>query len=102
MRDDLDLPPVADELTLTLRKPVKFADQDYTTLNLREPTAGELAKAMKEPGEVDMIIALIHQVAAVPRGVAERIAQRDMGDCARFFAQFSRVARAPSDPSSPT
>ncbi|NNM64054.1 MAG: phage tail assembly protein [Burkholderiales bacterium] len=89
--DPQDLPPIAEELTLTLRKPVKYADQEYAMLNLREPTAGELAKAMKESGEVDMMIALIHQVAAVPRGVAERISQRDMGECARFFGQFSRV-----------
>ncbi len=98
MSDAFDLPPVQDTLTLTLRKPVRFADQDYAVLELREPTAGELAKAVKEPGEVDMMITLTHLVAAVPRGVAERLSQRDLGECARFFAQFSQPARATSAP----
>ncbi len=100
--DPQDLPPIAEELTLTLRKPVKFADQEYAVLNLREPTAGELARAMKEGGELDMMIALIHLVAAVPRGVAERISHRDLGECSRFFGQFSREQLSASAPSSPT
>ncbi len=100
--DPQDLPPVVDELTLTLRKPVRFAETDYTTLNLREPTSGELARALKEPGEIDMMISLIHQVAAVPRGVAERLSQRDLGECSRFFGQFSREPISGWAPSLPT
>ncbi len=84
-----DAVPVADEITITLRRPIKFVDQVYTEISLREPSAIELSKAMKEAGEVDMVIALIQMVSGIPRRAVEQLAQRDLGECARFFAQFS-------------
>jgi Xaa-Pro aminopeptidase len=86
-----DLPPVADEITIQLRKPIKFVDQEYAELNLREPSAIELAKAMKEPTEIEMMIALIQLTSGVPRRAVEQISQRDLGACADFFAQFSKA-----------
>ena len=86
-----DLPPVADEATIPLRKPIKFVDEQYTELNLREPSAIELAKAMKEPGEIEMMIALVSMTSGVPRRAVEQLTQRDLGRCADFFAQFSKA-----------
>lgn len=87
--DQHDLPEIIEERVLELRKPVRFAEQDYTSLTLREPTAEQLAKASREAGEIETLISLIHQVAAVPKGVVGRISQRDLQECARFFGQFS-------------
>lgn len=86
-----DMPPVADETVLQLRKPIKFVDQEYTELTLREPSAIELAKAMKEPGEIEMMIALVQMTSGVPRRAVEQLSQRDLGRCADFFAQFSKA-----------
>ncbi|MDA8092351.1 MAG: phage tail assembly protein [Betaproteobacteria bacterium] len=98
--DQHDLPEIVDEQTIELRRPVRFGEQDYTSLTLREPTAEQLAKAAREPGEMETLISLIHQVAAVPKGVVGRIVQRDLQECARFFGQFSPMQSPPSGESS--
>ena len=99
---DADFPPIVEEKDLVLRKPVRLGDQEYTSLHLREPTAEELAKAMREPTDVDMLISLVHQVAAVPKIVAGRISQRELQECGRFFGQFAPRDPSPSGESSPT
>jgi hypothetical protein len=99
---DADFPPIVEEKDLALRKPVRLAEQEYDKLHLREPTAEELAKASREPTDVDMLISLVHQVAAVPRTVAARLSQRDLQECGRFFGQFAPRDPSPSGESSPT
>lgn len=88
--------PIDDERTVTLRKPITLGETEYTELHLREPTASELAKAMKADGEIEMMMTLINLTAAVPKGVVERLSQRDLMECSRFFVQFSRV-ESPSE-----
>lgn len=80
----------ADEKVLILRKPVKLGDVEYSQLTLREPTAGELAKAENAaPTRADMAINLISIVAAVPRSAVERICQRDFEEASDFLGKFS-------------
>ena len=99
---DADFPPIVEEKDVILRKPVRLAEQEYAKLHLREPSADELAKASREPTDVDMMISLIHQVAGVPRTVAGRLSQRDLQECGRFFGQFSLREPSPSGESSLT
>lgn len=82
------------EKTITLRKPVSIGDVQFTELKLREPTAGELAKAAGAANNVGAVIELISAVAKVPRKVAEDLAQRDFREADDFFAQFSAFSIA--------
>lgn len=74
-------------MTLTLAKPVTFAGQTYETLNLREPTAGEVAQFDKLE-RVESDILAVSLVAGVPKGAAEKIGARDFMTAARFIGGF--------------
>lgn len=76
------------EKTITLHKPVRLGDVDYTEIKLREPTAGELEKAASAKNNVGAVIELISAVAKVPRKVAEDLCQRDFREADDFFGQF--------------
>lgn len=87
---------ILDEKTITLRKPVtlgKTAKSDgvvYSTLDLREPTGGELEKASKSATEIGVVLNLISLVAKVPRAVAEGLCQRDLKEVSDFLGSFSK------------
>ena len=80
---------IVDEKTMDLRKPVALGQVEYATLDLREPTAGDLSKASKAGGDVDVAIALISIVAKVPRGAIEKLCQRDFQEAADFLGSFT-------------
>ena len=80
---------VQDEKTIVLRKPVTLGGVTYEKLDLREPTAGELAKATKAGGNVDVAIALISLIAKVPRGAVEGLSQRDLQEASDFLGSFT-------------
>lgn len=80
---------IEEEKTIELRKPVKLGHIEYAALDLREPTAGELSKATKAGGDVDVAIALISLVAKVPRGAIEKLCQRDFQEAADFLGSFT-------------
>lgn len=75
--------------TITLRKPVTLGENTYDKLELREPLAGEIAKASVAPTNTDVAINLIAAVAKVPRRVAEQLCQRDLQEANDFFGSFS-------------
>ncbi|KVZ18639.1 hypothetical protein WT88_29610 [Burkholderia stagnalis] len=78
-----------DQKILTLRKPVKIGDETFTTLTLREPTAGELERATVAERGLTVTINLISMVAGVPRQVVERITGRDLREAASFLEGFT-------------
>lgn len=80
---------IVDEKTMELRKPVTLGHVEYATLDLREPTAGDLSKASKAGSDVDVAIALISIVAKVPRGAIEKLCQRDFQEAADFLGSFT-------------
>lgn len=80
---------IVDEKMMELRKPVALGHVEYATLDLREPTAGELSKASKAGSDVDVAIALISIVAKVPRGAIEKLCQRDFQEAADFLGSFT-------------
>ena len=82
---------VPDEKTITLRKPVTVGKNgpQYTALDLREPTAGELEKASKASTDIGVVLNLISLVAKVPRAVAEGLCQRDLKEASDFLGSFN-------------
>lgn len=91
-----------DEITITLRKPVKLGEQEYTTLDLREPTAGELEKASSATTNMGVVINLIHLVAKVPRKVVEGLSQRDLKEAGAFLEGFNEPSPATGETESPS
>ncbi len=78
-----------DEKILTLIKPVEFGGTKYEQLTLREPLAGEIAKASAAATNTDVAINLISAVAKVPRRVVEQLCQRDFQAANDFLASIS-------------
>ncbi|MDE3022261.1 MAG: phage tail assembly protein [Pseudomonadota bacterium] len=86
-----------DEKIIELRKPVTIGKDEsaitYTSLTLREPTAGELSKATKAGNDIDTAIALISIISKTPKSAIENLCQRDLQECSDFLASFSTDSR---------
>jgi hypothetical protein len=84
---------IVEEKTITLRKPLAIGTGEkavtFETVDLREPTAGELDQASRSPSQVGMVISLISLVAKVPRKAVESMSQRDLKECSDFLASFA-------------
>lgn len=82
-----------DELTITFDNPIVFGKgndaKEFSEITLREPTAGELEKAMKQGSAMSVGIELIRLVANVPRGVVEKMGAKDFTEASDFLAHFS-------------
>jgi hypothetical protein len=78
-----------DEKIITLKKPIKVGDMEFSSLTLREPTAGELERATKHDRPISVSIDLIAMVAGVPRAVAERLPSRKLKEASEFIGGFS-------------
>lgn len=78
--------------TITLRKPLIIGSGDgaitYTELELREPTAGEIANAqVGARNDTEITLNLASQVAKVPRKAIDQLCQRDLRVVSGFFWQ---------------
>jgi hypothetical protein len=83
------LPVIEEEKTIALRKPIGLGGITYDKFDLREPTAGELSRASKAGGSLDVAIALISIIAKVPKSVVEKITQRDLEEAAGYLGGFT-------------
>ena len=79
-----------DTMTLTLRKPVTFADQPVTALELREPTAGQMKQWASLSG-MAANIAAVSTVAGLPESVIGEIVSRDLFAAATFINSFGLI-----------
>lgn len=79
-----------DTKTITLSKPVLFGSKEYDTLELHEPTGGEMLKAMKETG-LSMAIVAISLVAEIPRGAVEMMPISVINEASEFVLGFTTV-----------
>ncbi|OVE45586.1 phage tail assembly protein [Chromobacterium violaceum] len=82
---------VADELTLTLRKPIDFGGEQIHVLELREPTLDELEKFSKEyqkNGHIAGSKFLISLVSGHPAAAIGRIGARDYKAAEEYLANF--------------
>ncbi|WP_227459316.1 phage tail assembly protein [Cupriavidus pauculus] len=89
-----------EELEITLRKPVVLGKGEsaltYEKLTLREPTAGELEKATTTTtNDLSMSITLISLVSGLPRGVVERIGQRELKEANEYLGGFTEDGPEP-------
>ncbi|HBD37511.1 MAG TPA: phage tail assembly protein [Cupriavidus sp.] len=75
------------------KKPVSIGSGEnaviYDKLTLREPTAGELDKAMAASTNIGIGILLISQVAAIPRAAVEKLCQRDFTEANEYLGGFT-------------
>ncbi|MCY0854341.1 phage tail assembly protein [Cupriavidus sp. D39] len=82
-----------EEKTIKLRKPVKLGSGEtevvYDSLSLREPTAGELDKAMSASTNIGIGITLIHLISGVPRSAIEKLSQRDFTEANEYLGGFT-------------
>ncbi|KVO95564.1 hypothetical protein WL21_32435 [Burkholderia ubonensis] len=82
-----------EEKTIKLRKPVKLGSGEtevvYDSLNLREPTAGELDKAMAATSNIGIGIMLIHLISGVPKAAVEKLSQRDFTEANEYLGGFT-------------
>jgi len=89
-----------DTITITFARPIKIGEVEYTDITLTEPTAGQLVKSSKAGNNLEQLVSLINLNAAVPLGVVERMKQRDLNACDRFFGRFGALGLNTSEPSS--
>jgi hypothetical protein len=86
-----------EEKTIKLRKPVTIGSGDasvtYDSLNLREPTAGELDKAMAASTNIGIGIMLIHLIAQIPKMAVEKLSQRDFTEANEYLGGFTDDGR---------
>lgn len=85
-----------DALTITFRKPIEHASVAYTKVDLREPTAGELAEADGVEGFASDV-RLISVVGAMPEAAVRLIPAREFLQATRFLGGFMAPARATGD-----
>lgn len=85
---------VQTEKTIILINPIEVGGVTYAELVLREPTAGELLKSTsKSASWVETCILLISAIAGVPRGVVEKLCQRDFQECCSFLGSFAAAGQ---------
>jgi len=80
-----------DTLTLTLRKPVTFIDQQITKIELREPRAGEMKQWANLTG-VAASIAAVAIVSGLPEPVIGQLVARDIIAAGAFVDSFGLVS----------
>ncbi|MBB4863353.1 hypothetical protein HNP46_002200 [Pseudomonas nitritireducens] len=82
-----------DTLIITFSKPISLGKGDdaqvYETVELREPTAGELEKASRADTSIGIAINLIGLIGKIPRSVVEKMSQRDLRQANEFLSGFS-------------
>ncbi len=81
--------PLEEEKTILLRKPVTIGEVTYDHLDLREPTAKELADAVRAGNEIEQAIALISRVTKTPKAAIEKLCQRDLTEASNIFDRFN-------------
>lgn len=74
-------------LTVTFRKPIEYKSITYEKVDLREPTAGELAETSGLIG-YSADIAIISAVGAMPDGAVKLMPATEFTEAARFIGRF--------------
>ena len=93
--NNIDSPAMADAMpdtrTLTLRKPVPFLDETVSTLDLREPRAGEMLQWAHLSG-IEANIVAVSVVSGRPVSVIGQLVARDIIAAAEFVNAFGLVS----------
>lgn len=87
-------------MTLTLAKPVRIGDQEWTELQLREPTVGEMEKATTGAASgYASNIAMLSLVAGIPQAAVRLMGHRDFARAIDFLSAASQPGTDESAPS---
>lgn len=76
------------EKSIELREPIEFGGRTYTSLELREPKAGELEKASLAATSAGTIISLIASMMNCPRKVIEQVPSTEFNEASDFLGSF--------------
>jgi hypothetical protein len=75
--------------TITLREPIKFGDKTYETIDLKEPTAGQIDKAQRiTTSPAASNIELIAQVSGLSARVIEKVPATEYNEASEYLAFF--------------
>jgi len=90
MRGRVIFDEVNETFTITLKSPIHLEnDKIVSSLDLREPTAGELQEANKNKAdELTLAIKLYSKLSGHPLGVIQRLKQKDLIAIGEFFGSF--------------
>ena len=82
-----------DQKLIPLNPPITIGDMEYSSISLREPTAGELERATKgNPPAMKTVIDLLAMVAGVPRQVIKVAAAQVQGEASEYVSGFTEMA----------
>jgi Phage tail assembly chaperone proteins, E, or 41 or 14 len=85
-RDGADV--VSDTKNIPLLKPVTFEGKTYESLDLKEPTAGQMEKAEKLSEKYGFTVVLVAEVSGVPIGAVDLMGQRDTEAAEEYLSSF--------------
>ncbi len=89
-----------DDLTITLRQPIKVGAAEFTEIHLTEPTVAQLIQASKAGTPLEELARLVQLNGAVPQAVVNQLRQTEFQQAADFFGRFgTATAAAPEHPS---
>lgn len=79
-------------LKLEFRTPIVIGQGDgavtYASVDLREPTAGELEQGQRADTPVGSVINLVAAIGKIPRLVAEKMSGRDINRASKYLSSF--------------
>jgi Phage tail assembly chaperone proteins, E, or 41 or 14 len=78
-----------DEFELMLKAPLEHAGATITVLRLREPRAGELARAADAPDAVSSRIALIAAITGIDANAIRELGARDLMAASSYLGRFT-------------
>jgi len=90
---------IMDTKTITLKKPIEHGGQTYTTIELEEPTAGQLEKAGGHAATMTQQIVLISEVAKIPPDAVRKMRKSQQEEASAFLMGFTFVAPTTGDKS---
>lgn len=85
---DTASPPLPDTKTINLKEAIELDGTTYTSITLREPTAGQIEEARKAAHSDTVAIRLIALTSGVPEAVVRRMRASNYNEAASFVLGF--------------
>jgi hypothetical protein len=81
-------------MTLALATPVELGGTTYSELKLREPTVGEMEKALQAGPNIAGNIFLVSTIGGLPEAAVRKMGQGDFMRAVNFFERVSASIQA--------
>lgn len=92
---------IQDEKTIVLRKPLMEDSQTVAEINLRELTAREIDKFLKDAekhGPISAMILLLSTISGLQKPTIDQMGARDFKDAQNYLASFLEYGEAQDSP----